>query len=490
VGLVLLSGLGGYGTILLHDARRGETVFLNPSGRIPRGVRSDDFRSPTPGYLENRQGAKAISTPGNLHAWESLWRRGGALPWPDLFAPAIRAAREGFPLQRRTAAALAKTYDAFPEAARPLYGDGNRPLGLGDRLVQADLGTTLERIAREGSEPFYRGEIGARIVEEVARRGGFLAASDLAEDRAEEGPTVSIRYRGYQGHQGHQVVVPAPPANSFPALVRLGILSRFDLSRYPPGSADFLHLYAEVTRRGSWYRVHCAGDPEITQPPLDRLLGEELWREEAEAIAALGGRHAPLAEPEVAAPTGRPTTHFVVADGEGNVVSATQTIGNLFGSRVMAPGTGIWLNDSLAYCTFEPAGNPMDAHPGRRKLSGDCPAFVVRDGRPVVALGTPGGHTIDQIVPLILVNLLDFGMDLGEALAEPRISFVEPDSLAVETRVPEPVRNDLAARGHRVEACEWLGNAHALTLDYDGAGRPSSFHGAADPRGVGLAQGL
>jgi gamma-glutamyltranspeptidase/glutathione hydrolase len=484
------SGLGGYGTLLLYDSRRGETLFLNASGRIPRRVRGDAFRSPTPGHLANRRGAKAVSTPGNLHAWESLWERGGTLPWPALFAPAIRAAREGFPLAPRTAWALAQTYDSFPESARPIYGvdgiegDGARPLGAGDLLVQDDLGSTLERIADEGSEPFYRGDLAARIASEVETRGGYLAADDLADDRAEEWPTVSIRYRG------HHVVVPAPPASSFPALVRLGILSRFDLSHLTPGSAEYLHLFAEVTRRGSWFRLAFAGDPEVEPPPLDRLLGEPLWREEAAAFDPQRAQPFAAPEPKAVALAGRHTTHFVVADQHGNVVSATQTIGNLFGSRVQPPGTGVWLNDSLAYCTFEPAGNPMDAHPGRRKLSGDCPAFVMRDGLPAVALGTPGGHTIDQTVPQILVNLLDFEMDLAEALAAPRIGFLEPDRLAVEEGVPEEVRRDLASRGHRLEICDRIGNAHALTLEHDAEGRPRRFAGAADPRGDGQALGL
>ena len=186
---------------------------------------------------------------------------------------------------------------------------------------------------------------------------------------------------------------------------------------------------------------------------------------------------------------GSNTTHFVVADRWGNVVSATQTLGNLFGSRIMAPGTGIWLNNSLAYCTFEPKGNPMDAHAGRRKLSGDCPTFVMRDGRPWIALGTPGGHTIDQTVPQMVMNLLDFGMDIRQAIAAPRISFVEPDRLGVEDRIPESVRQELVARGHKVEVFGHLGNAHGLTVEYDSAGRPVRFTGAADPRGNGLAEG-
>jgi gamma-glutamyltranspeptidase/glutathione hydrolase len=185
---------------------------------------------------------------------------------------------------------------------------------------------------------------------------------------------------------------------------------------------------------------------------------------------------------------GENTTHFVVADADGNVVTATQTLGNAFGSRLMAPGTGIWLNNSLAYCTFEPAGNPMDAHAGRRKLSGDCPTIVMREGKPWIALGTPGGHTIGQTTPQMVMNVLDFGMDIQAAIAAPRVSFVEPNSLAVERGVAEATRNALAAMGHEVTVRS-LGNGHGLTIEYGPDGKPARFLGGADPRGNGLARG-
>jgi len=179
----------------------------------------------------------------------------------------------------------------------------------------------------------------------------------------------------------------------------------------------------------------------------------------------------------------------VVADRWGNVVTATQTLGNLFGSRVLAPGTGVWLNNSLAYSTFEPKGNAMDAFPGRHKLSGDCPTFIFRDGKLWAALGTPGGHTIGQTVPQMVMNLVDFEMDIQQAIAAPRISFAEPDRLLVERAIPEAVHKALSARGHNVTLTGGIGNAHGLTIDYDSNGRPARFAGGADPRGSGLARG-
>ena len=173
----------------------------------------------------------------------------------------------------------------------------------------------------------------------------------------------------------------------------------------------------------------------------------------------------------------------------GNVVSATQTIGNLFGSKVLVKGTGIWLNDSLSYSTFEPKGNPMDVFPGRRKLAGFCPMIVMRDGRPWIAIGTPGGHTILQTVPQMVINMIDFGMDVQRAIAAPRISFVEPDVLAADDGVAESVLGQLSGMGHKIQVRR-LGNAHGLTIEYDAKGAPSRYTGGSDPRGEGAAIGL
>jgi gamma-glutamyltranspeptidase/glutathione hydrolase len=205
---------------------------------------------------------------------------------------------------------------------------------------------------------------------------------------------------------------------------------------------------------------------------------------DASLLAVLGGTGLDEGDED---PTSH-TTHFVIADSAGNIVTATQTLGGAFGSRIMPEGTGIWLNNSLSFCTFEPKGNPMDAHPGRRKLSGDCPTIVVRGGRPWAALGTPGGHTIGQTVPQMVMNLVDFKMDVLEAVAAPRVSFIEPDTIAVEPGIPEGVRAELEAKGHKLRSARGLGNAHALTIEYGPNGKPARFKGASDPRGSGLAK--
>ncbi len=472
-----MSGMGGYGTILVYDARAGRARFLNPSGRMPASLNSDVFRAPTPGFEENRRGAKAVSTPGNANAWEAMWEEYGRLEWARLFEDAVRLADEGFVLRARDAGTIGWAFESFPDHAKAFYGRDGRPLGPGDRLVQRDLARSLRQIAREGAQALHGGSIGLAIDAAMRSAGGFLSLEDLAGNEAEWWDPVTITYRGYE------IVTASPPANSWPALVRLGMMSQYDAESLGHNSVAFLHRYAEVTKHAFWTRLRWAGDPDVTPPPLDVLLSEEYWSRQ---VGSIDPDHAEPFVPPTEFGGGQHTTHFVVADQWGNIVSATQTLGNAFGSRIMAEGTGIWLNNSLAYCTFEPKGNPMDAFPGRHKLSGDVPLFVMKDGKPWVAIGTPGGHTIAQTVPQMVMNLVDFGMNIQTAIDAPRIAFIEPDVLGVDRRIPEAVRDALAAMGHRVETTGGFSNAHGLTIEYDNTGRPVRFYGGAEG---GVARG-
>ena len=477
-----MSGIGGYGTILVYDAENQQTRFLNSSGRIPSGVDSDVFRAPTPNYQANRRGPKAVSTPGNANAWQAMWETYGRLPQADLFDAAIRAAADGFPISERLARSLTGAFDDFSDHARAIYSRNNEPLAAGDTLRQQDLAGTLRAIAQQGAQAVHGGVIGQTIDAAMRKAGSFLTLADLQENEAEWYDPIHIEYRGYE------VLTASPPATAFPSLIRLGLMSRFDAQALGHNSTAFLHRFAEVTKHAFWCRLAYAGDPEIQPPPLDTLLSKVYWQEQTDAMDL--ERATAFEPPQVVVAQGMNTTHFVVADQWGNIVSATQTLGNSFGSRILVEGTGIWLNNSLAYCTFEPKGNPMDAHAGHHKLSGDAPTIILRDGKPWAALGTPGDHTIGQTVPQMVMNLIDFDMDVQQALAAPRISFIEPDILAVERRIAASIRDELAAMGHNVQAYNSLGNAHGLTIEYGTDGTVLRFTGGADPRGEGVAQGL
>jgi gamma-glutamyltranspeptidase/glutathione hydrolase len=477
----MMSGPGGYGTILIYEASGGKVRFLNSSGRIPAAVDSDVFRAPTPGYDENRSGPKAVSMPGNVHAWEAMSKEYGRLRWPQLFESAVRLAGKGFPVSEGLAGAIGHAYGDFPERAKSFYGKNGSSLKTGDTLIQKDLAHSLQLIADQGAEAFYRGEIAAAIDREMKATGGFLSKADLAADKAEWWEPIHINYRGLE------VYTASPPATAFPSLIRLGMMSRFDGRSLGHNSAAYLHRFAEVTKHAFWCRLAYAGDPEVNPPPLAKILSEAYWKEET---AKIDPNKAKPFVPPGAAPKGiTHTTHFVVADKWGNLVSATQTLGNLFGSRIMPEGTGIWLNNSLAYCTFEPKGNPMDAHAGHHKLSGDCPTIIFKEGRPWAAVGTPGGHTIGQTVPQMVMNLIDFRMNIQEAIAAPFISFFEPDWLLVEKGIPQQTQDELAKLGHKIRVVNGLTNAHGVTVEYDDEGRPVRFRGGTDPRGEGLAAG-
>jgi gamma-glutamyltranspeptidase/glutathione hydrolase len=286
-------------------------------------------------------------------------------------------------------------------------------------------------------------------------------------------------------------------------LVRLGIIGQFDLKASYHNSVSYVHALTEISKRltstGGKYV-----DQETGQVQLDTLLSEKYWASEAEEIDfSQASPYDPVIEvdsaktcsptnytPTTSSDTQQHTTHFVVADRKGNVVSSTETLGNVFGSKVMPEGTGIWLNDEVAWARFEPAGNPFDAAPGRQIPYALSPTLVMRDGRPWIAIGTPGGRTILQTTPQMLTNVIDFDMDIQQAIAAPRFSFVIPDLLDVEEGIPISVRNELSAMGHNVYVDEQgLGNAYGLTIEYGPEGNPVRFTGGADPRGEGAAIG-
>jgi gamma-glutamyltranspeptidase/glutathione hydrolase len=477
----MMSGVGGYGATVIYDADKREMKFLDSSGRVPATLNSDVFRAPTPDYQKNRVGAKSVSTPGNANAWEALSKSHGKLEWQRLFDAAIKAADEGFVISEKTARHIKSEFDAFPDQAKSIYGRNGEPLKAGDRLLQKDLAASLRMIAEQGAKAIHDGALGKVIDATMREVGGFLTIDDLRNNRAEWREPVSIDYRGYR------IVTAGAPTNAWNGLLRLGIMSRFDVDSLGSGSAPYLHRYAEATKLAYSARLRFASDPDINPPPLDKLLSKKYWSDEADKINSQYST--PFAPPVISSNQEEHTTHFVAADAQGNIVSSTQTLGNLFGSKVMAKGTGIWLNNSLAYSTFEPKGNPMDAFPGRRKLAGFCPVIIVRDEKPWVAIGTPGGHTIVQTVPQMVINLIDFRMDVQQAISAPRVSFVEPNLIAADHGVTELVVNRLKAMGHRLVTRN-LGNAHGLAIEYDAKGKAVRFTGGADPRGEGAAIGL
>jgi gamma-glutamyltranspeptidase/glutathione hydrolase len=498
----MMSGIGGYGAIVIYDAKKDETRFLDPGTKFPAALDPDVFRSTTPSYEENRCGAKSVVTPSSMNIWETIFKDYGSLQWRRLFDPAIELADQGFAIDDITAGWIGAAWPQFPENAKKIYGNDGVPLVAGQYLVQKDLANSLGLIADQGAQAVYSGELGRAIDSAMKEKGGFLSLDDLHNDRTKWRDTTSISYRGYE------VVTSSPPATSWNELLRLGIMSQFGLRASDQNSVSYLHTFTEATKQASLAARGYAADPDVQSTPLDQLLWEGYWADQAAKINPLWASPNPTPTtglttlsgcgPTTYTATGSPgtqgghTTHFVVADKEGNVVSATQTLGDVFGSKVMPQGTGIWLNDFTAWSRFDPPGNPFDAFPGGNVLYDLCPTIVMSDGRPWIAIGTPGGHTIPQTTPQMLMNMIDFSMDIQQAIAAPRVSFVS-GHLVVEAGIPQPVRTGLSALGQDVQVDETdprgLGNAHGLTIEYNSEGKPSRFTGGSDPRGEGVAAG-
>ena len=492
-----MSGIGGYGAMVVYDARTEEVRSLSAATRTPETLDPSVFRPATPGYLENRRGAPAASTPGSVNDWEALWEEYGELGWSRLLEPAIVQAEDGFVLDAENAGWIGSEFYTFPPHAREIYGDGGAPLSAGQRLVQEDLGRSLRLISEQGADAVYGGELGAAMASATQRNEGFLTMDDLEVNSPEWREPVSIDYRGYE------VVTAPPPTTAWNTLTRLGVMGRLDPTALGHNRAAYLETYAAVTEQAYYERSEYAADPEVAPTPLARLLSEAYFEQQAANVAA-GTPSSPSASPSTsAAPqegasVRQPdrgqghTTHFVVADAEGNVVSATQTLGDIFGSKVMPKGTGIWVNNSITYSQFEPTGNPLDVFPGRHRLPGISPTIILREGRPRIALGTHGGYYIPQAMAQMIVNLIDFDMNVQQSISAPRIAFIEPNSIAMDTGIPASASNALAASGYDIFVDEYgLGNAHGLTVEYSAGkvGEPVRFTGGADPRSQGVANG-
>ncbi|CAN5687838.1 gamma-glutamyltransferase [soil metagenome] len=488
----MMNGIGGSGATVIYDAESGETRYLGASSRVPETLDLSVFYPPTPGYVENRSGAASISTPGAVNDWEALWEEYGSLGWGRLLQPAIGYAEDGFVLNAENAGWISSEFYNFPAHAQEIYGSGGTPLQTGETLLQEDLGESLRLISERGAGAVYRGELGEAMASAAQRNGGFLTTDDLRRNSAEWKPTIGVDYRG-------QRVVTAPPPNtSWNSLTRLGVMSQFDSASLGHNSTAYLDLYAQITEQAYYERQEYAVDPEVEPTPLDMLLSESYWSEQAATIdPALAFSNGPPESASVELASSRTagqrehTTHFVVADREGNVVSMTQTLGNIFGSRVMPEGTGIWLNNSISYSRFDATDGSFKVFPGGYRLPGISPTLVMRDGKPRVALGTHGGYYITQTTPQMLMNLIDFDMDIQQAITAPRIAFMEPDSLAVDPSLPDSTFDELASLGYTPYVDEYgLGNAHGLGIEYDDSGEPVRFTGGADPRSDGVAVGF
>ncbi len=483
------SGLGGGGFWLLHRAVDGFEVMIDARERAPLAARRDMYLDARGEVIPSLSidGPLAAAVPGQPAALAHVARHYGRLPLTRTLAPAIRLAREGFEVDahyRRMARWRLEALRRHSRAAAIFLADGEVP-PVGHRIRQPELAETLERLAREGHDGFYRGEVAQRLVRAVRRAGGIWTEADLTGYRVVERAPVVGRFKG------HRVVSAAPPSSG--GVVLIEMLNMLSALKWKKGDdADAVHGLVEVMRRAYFDRARFLGDPDHVDVPVARLLSM------AHAEAMLADFDPEKATPSIwldaSEPKGWHTTHFSILDREGNRVAATLSINYPFGSAFVAEGTGVLLNDEMDDFSLKPGvpnvyglvgGEANAIAPGKRMLSSMTPTFVESD-RGVAILGSPGGSRIITTVLLALLEAVA-GAPVDHWVTRPRIHHQYlPDEIQLEPKaLDEAVIDALEARGHHVRLLprSW-GNLQAVFWDR-AAGRVAAV---ADPRGGGSAK--
>jgi gamma-glutamyltranspeptidase / glutathione hydrolase len=488
--------LGG-GGFLLYRAPDGTHFALDFREVAPQALNPEAFRG-AGGAIDpekSREGGLAVGVPGLVAGLAAIHERFGRRPWAELVAPAVELAERGVIVTRLSAEIFSeeKARLAADPAARLLFTHDGAPLAEGDRLVQKDLARTLRGVAKDGGRAVYGGDVAAAIVSAVRGAGGVMSAGDLAAYHPVERKPLEGTYRGLR-----VVGFPPPSSGGIVLLQILAMLERFDMKASGPGSSLTLHRIAEAERRAFADRGRFLGDPDFVDVPVRRLLDPRYLASRAATIR--DDRASPSDEVRpglVSRSEGTDTLQLSVADPRGGAVALTTTLNSWFGAAIVAPGTGILLNNemddfSLARGVanqYGLVGEDANAPAGRKRpLSSMCPTIVedVPPGpRPRLVLGARGGPMIISSVLQTLLHVVDDGMTLQEAVDAPRVhqQWI-PDTLVHEPLLPADVLRALLARGQVLGRRDVIGEVEAIGID--AAGR---WTGAADPRGEGMAQG-
>ncbi len=507
--------LGGGGFLLLRNAT-GETHFIDFREKAPAAATANMYLDAQGNVIPESStdssvvGYKSIGVPGSVAGLVYAEKQYGKLSLEKVIAPAINLARDGFPLAYEDAQALKHDdYLAqFPESKRIFLRDGKyyRP---GELFKQPELAHTLERLAKD-PDTFYHGAMARELAAAIHKGGGLVTAADLAAYEVKEREPIRGSYRGYD------IISAPPPSSGGVALVEiLNILEGYDLAKSGNRSADAIHLEAEAFRRAFYDRADFMGDPDFTKVPVAQLIDKKYataWRDsidpnhasvstdlkrpsifsELERLAQ--SRPTPIREPEN-------TTHYSVVDAEGNAVSVTTTLNDAFGSRVTAEGLGFLLNDEMddfaakqgvpnIYGLIQGPANAVG--PGKRPLSAMTPTIVLRkdalkEGKLFLVLGSPGGPTIITTVANILIGVVDFALDIEEAVNAPRFHHQWlPDQILVEDRLSPDTMNLLRSKGHKLNVEHFWGDGECIMIDP----KTGERLGASDGRNNGKAVGF
>lgn len=490
-------GGGGFMTVRFSD---GRTAFLDFRERAPMAATETMYldASGKPVSRASLDGYLAVGVPGTVLGLEMAREKYGTLSRDVLMEPAIRFARDGFVLQpgdaailRRSAARLARD----PAAAAIFLKADKKPYGAGETIVQADLAGSLSAIARDGANAFYQGATADAIVKASQERGGILAKADFEQYAVRELDPVSCSYRGYQ-------IVSSPPPSSGGVIICeiLNILEGYPLSHLGFGSAETVRLMTEAMRHAYVDRNSALGDPDFVKNPIEKLLDKAYASDIRDKIDPY---RAGVSKELMPAGFGESTetTHYYIMDKDGNAVAVTYTLNGSFGAGVAAPGTGILLNNEMDDFTQKPGvpnlyglvqGKANAIAPKKTPLSSMSPTIVVRDGKPFMVIGSPGGSRIITITLEAILNVIDFGMDIQEAVDAPRIHHQWlPDTLYIEPRgLSTDTLRLLAGMGYELDIGEpgsnWGQAAGILvggrSLAEIGRGGGARYNGAMDSR--------
>jgi gamma-glutamyltranspeptidase/glutathione hydrolase len=507
--------LGGGGFLLLRNAT-GETHFIDFREKAPAAATANMYLDAQGNVIPESStdssvvGYKSIGVPGSVAGLVYAEKQYGKLSLEKVIAPAINLARDGFPLAYEDAQALKHDdYLAqFPESKRIFLRDGKyyRP---GELFKQPELAHTLERLAKD-PDTFYHGAMARELAAAIHKGGGLVTAADLAAYEVKEREPIRGSYRGYD------IISAPPPSSGGVALVEiLNILEGYDLAKSGNRSADAIHLEAEAFRRAFYDRADFMGDPDFTKVPVAQLIDKKYaaaWRDSIDpnhaSVSTDLKRPSIFSELERLAQS-RPTlirepentTHYSVVDAEGNAVSVTTTLNDAFGSRVSAEGLGFLLNDEMddfaakqgvpnIYGLIQGPANAVG--PGKRPLSAMTPTIVLRkdalkEGKLFLVLGSPGGPTIITTVANILIGVVDFALDIEEAVNAPRFHHQWlPDQILVEDRLSPDTMNLLRSKGHKLNVEHFWGDGECIMIDP----KTGERLGASDGRNNGKAVGF
>jgi gamma-glutamyltranspeptidase/glutathione hydrolase len=492
--------IGGGGFMVIHLAKDNINTSIDYRETAPAAATPTMFLDAqgNPDPAKSRDSGLSVGVPGTVAGLALAHRKygSGKLSLADLLAPAIRLAEQGFRVQDDLADSMpraAKRLARWPSTAGVLLKNGGQPLEAGDRLIQADLADTLKAIANNGPDGFYQGTVANEIAEAVRKAGGIMTADDLKNYRAIERPVVRGTYRGYD------IVSMPPPSSGGVALIEMiNILEGYDLARLPREQA--LHNEIEAMKRAYADRAVYMGDPDSVKMPIAGLLSKKYA---ASLRATITGKATPATAIHAGKPAdteGRNTTHFSIIDRDGNAVSNTYTLNFSYGLGLIADGTGVLLNNELD--DFTAKAGASNAYglvgfaanlpgPNKRPLSSMTPTIVLKDGKPFLITGSPGGSRIITAVLQIITNVIDFHMPIEDAVTAPRLhNQWQPDETDVEPGFAPAVLEALKARGHNIVPTAPHTSANSIEVTPKTQFNPQGYVGAADTRTRGaLAAG-